>query len=31
LKKVSEKTKKSTYGEYLARIICEAEGRTGCK
>jgi len=31
LKKVSEKTKKSTYGEYLARIICEAEGKTGCK
>ena len=30
-KKVSEKTKKSTYGEYLARIICEAEGKTGCK
>ena len=31
LRKVSEKTKKSTYGEYLARIICEAEGKTGCK
>ncbi|MBP9022008.1 MAG: glucose-1-phosphate thymidylyltransferase RfbA [Spirochaetes bacterium] len=31
LKKVSEKTKKSTYGEYLARIICEAESRTVCK
>jgi len=31
LKKVSEKTKKSTYGEYLARIICEAEGNKVCK
>lgn len=31
LKKVSEKTKKSTYGEYLSRIICEAEGNTVCK
>jgi len=31
LKKVSEKTKKSTYGEYLARIICEAERKTVCK